>query len=104
MVYLTITLDEEILERARSKASEEGTSVDALLRSYVEAYAGPTREDCERAVKALLDLARTASSGSGGRRLPRSLSAEQEAALERILSQHHHLGGQAPSRDELHEC
>ena len=38
--------------------------------------------------------------------LPRqkqSLTATQEAALERILSQNHHLGGRAPSRDELHE-
>lgn len=33
----------------------------------------------------------------------RRLSAEQEAALERILSQSLHLGGAAPSRDELHE-
>jgi prevent-host-death family protein len=33
----------------------------------------------------------------------RSLSAAQEAALERLLSQSHHLGGRAPSRDELHE-
>ena len=38
--------------------------------------------------------------------LPRqrqSLSAKQEAALQRILSQNHHLGGRAPSRDELYE-
>ncbi|HVT59019.1 MAG TPA: type II toxin-antitoxin system prevent-host-death family antitoxin [Thermoanaerobaculia bacterium] len=38
--------------------------------------------------------------------LPRQdklLDAAQEAALERILSQSHHLGGRAPSRDELHE-
>lgn len=33
----------------------------------------------------------------------RALSAAQEAALERLLSQSHHLGGRAPSRDELHE-
>lgn len=33
----------------------------------------------------------------------RSLSPEQEAALERLLNQSHHLGGRAPSRDELHE-
>jgi len=32
-----------------------------------------------------------------------SLSAEQQAALQRILSQNYHLGGRAPSRDELHE-
>jgi prevent-host-death family protein len=33
----------------------------------------------------------------------RHLSAAQEAALERILSRTAHLGGVAPSRDELHE-
>ena len=33
----------------------------------------------------------------------RSLTPEQEAALERLLGQSHHLGGHAPSRDELHE-
>jgi len=32
-----------------------------------------------------------------------SLSAAQEAALERLLSQSHHLEGRAHSRDELHE-
>jgi hypothetical protein len=33
----------------------------------------------------------------------KSLSPAQEAALERLLSQSHHLGGRAPSRNELHE-
>lgn len=33
----------------------------------------------------------------------RSLTPEQEAALERLLSQSYDLGGRAPSRDELHE-
>ena len=33
----------------------------------------------------------------------RSLSPAREAALEHLLSQDHHLGGRAPSRDELHE-
>ena len=38
--------------------------------------------------------------------LPRQeklLDEAQEAALERMLSQSHHLGGRAPSRDEIHE-
>ncbi len=38
MTHLTVTLDEDTLERARSKALTEGTSLDALLRSYLEAY------------------------------------------------------------------
>ena len=33
----------------------------------------------------------------------RTLSAAQEAALERLLNQGYHLGGRAPSRDELYE-
>lgn len=33
----------------------------------------------------------------------KALSAAQEEALERLLNQSYHLGGQAPSRDELHE-
>lgn len=33
----------------------------------------------------------------------RPLTAEQEAALERVLSRSVPLGGRAPSRDELHE-
>jgi hypothetical protein len=47
MTYLTIALDEDILERARSKAQDEGTSVDVLLRSYLEAYSN-NREDREQ--------------------------------------------------------
>ena len=38
--------------------------------------------------------------------LPRQekpLDAARKAALERILDQSHHLGGEAASRDELHE-
>jgi len=30
------------------------------------------------------------------------LNAVQQAALERILGQKHHLGGRAPAREELH--
>ena len=31
------------------------------------------------------------------------LDATRKGALQRILSQSHHLGGRAPSRDELYE-
>lgn len=33
----------------------------------------------------------------------KTLSTAQEEALERLLNQSYNLGGQAPSRDELHE-
>jgi len=50
MAHLTITVDEDTLVRARSKALEDGTSVDALLRSYLEAYSSSqeTREQTSR--------------------------------------------------------
>lgn len=70
MTHLTITLDEDTLERARSKALREGTSVDVLLRSYLEAYSS-SQEDREQAVRKLLELSRKATSGSGGRRWTR---------------------------------
>lgn len=37
---LTITVDDEVLKRARLRTLEEGTSVNAVLRSFLEAYAG----------------------------------------------------------------
>jgi plasmid stability protein len=36
MSNLTITIDEETLRRARIRALEQGTSVNALLRDYLE--------------------------------------------------------------------
>ena len=67
MVNLTIPMDERILERARSRASQQGTSLDALVRSYVESFASG-EESRDQAVKTLLDLSRKTESGSGGRR------------------------------------
>jgi hypothetical protein len=70
MVNLTIPMDERILERARSRASQQGTSLDALVRSYVESFASG-EESRDQAVKTLLDLSRKTESGSGGRRWTR---------------------------------
>jgi hypothetical protein len=73
MVQLTIALDEETLEKARARAQERGTSLDDLLRGYLEAYvagSGPS-EAQRRAVKDLLDLSAEVKGGSGGRRWTR---------------------------------
>jgi len=81
MARLTITLDEDLLERSRAKAQEEGTSVDALLRSCLEAYSS-SHEEREQAVKELLELSRKATSGSGGRRWTREELHEPDALAE----------------------
>lgn len=70
MANLTITVDAETLKRARIRALEEDTSVNALLRDYLEDYAGVKRERREAARK-LLELAKNSGMGSGGKGLPK---------------------------------
>lgn len=66
MANLTVTIDDEVLRRARSRAIENGTSVNKLIRSYLESFAGRDRADRRTAI--LDNAARsTASSGPGGR-------------------------------------
>ncbi len=66
MSNLTITVDDQTLKRARMRALEEGTSVNAVLREYLEAYAGVSREQTE-AARRVLASSRESTSGSGGR-------------------------------------
>ncbi len=40
MANLTITVDDRLLKRARMRALEDGTSVNAVLRTYLERYVG----------------------------------------------------------------
>lgn len=70
MTKLTIALDEGVLERAKEKASQQGTSLDTLIRGYLEAYAGDEKSG-RQTVEALLDLSRKTTGGSGGRRWTR---------------------------------
>lgn len=67
MANLTLTIDEGVLRRARIRALEQETSVNALVREFIESYAGTG--EAELAVEELLELARRsqASSGPGGR-------------------------------------
>ena len=71
MANLTIALDDDLLRKARVRAAELGTSVNAVLREQLAAFAGEgvTRRT---AVTALLELARGARAGSGGRKWRRA--------------------------------
>lgn len=64
---LTITVDDEVLRRARIRALSQGTSVNAVLREFLESYAGSDIEAGARDRLAKLARASTASSGPGGR-------------------------------------
>lgn len=65
MSNLTITIDGELLRRARIRALEHGTSVNALVRAYLEAFAGA--EEARAAIGEFVAIAQTAHSRSGGR-------------------------------------
>lgn len=66
MGNLTITVDEESLKKARIRALQEGTSVNALLREFLDSYAGVRREQQE-AVSRVAALSRNSKSRRGGR-------------------------------------
>lgn len=68
---LTVTVDENVLRRARIRALEEGTSVNALMRDYLASYAGehPGAEGVQRFVTRARDA--ESGSGEGGRRWDR---------------------------------
>jgi hypothetical protein len=70
MTNLTITVDEQTLKKARMRALEEDTSVNAVLREFLETYAGVRRER-EEAWRKIQDLARRSGAGSGGKGLPK---------------------------------
>ncbi len=71
MANLTIAVDDELLKRARVKAIEEGTSVNALLRERLEEYVD-ARERQRVAIRELLESARRSTGGSGGRKWTRA--------------------------------
>jgi hypothetical protein len=70
MTNLTIVVDEQTLKKARIRALEEGTSVNAVLRDHLETYAGVRRERRE-AWRKIRELARSSGMGSGGEGLPK---------------------------------
>ncbi len=67
MANLTITVDDRLLKQARMRALEDGTSVNAVLRTYLERYAGVG--DAGEALSGFARLAQrsVASSGPHGR-------------------------------------
>ena len=68
VINLTLAIDEETLKRARIRALEQGTSVNAVVREYLEVYAGIDRR--QSALSGFVELAKAA--GSGGRGSGRS--------------------------------
>jgi plasmid stability protein len=83
VVNVTLSVDEEVLRRSRLRALEQGTSVNAVVREFLEAYAG-VRSERLAAVERLLELSEMAAGVRGGEKWTRDQLHER-------------------SRDESHE-
>lgn len=70
MANLTIAVDDDVLKRARLRALEQGTSVNAILREHLEKYAGGNAEQVA-AMRRFLDFAGKSKAGSGGEKWSR---------------------------------
>lgn len=70
MANLTISIEDEVLKKARMRALEEGTSVNALLRDYLERF---TAVNVARlsAAERVLDVSAKAGSRRGASRWTR---------------------------------
>jgi len=62
MANLTLAIDDEVLRRARIRALEQGTSVNALLREYLDSYSG-MRAERMRAKESFFAIMRNAKLG-----------------------------------------
>lgn len=80
---LTITVDDEVLKRARIRALEQGTSVNAILAERLQAFAREGDSQA-RATRALIALA------------AENTKRQRKAASKRA-------GRRRWTRDELHE-
>jgi plasmid stability protein len=63
MTNLTLTIDDDLLKRARIRALEQDTSVNALVRDYLEGLADQARP--QDGIRAILELSERSRSGSG---------------------------------------
>lgn len=63
MTNLTLAIDEDILQRARIRAMQQGTSVNALIRDYLVRLAGEST--AAQGVEEFLEAVRGAGASSG---------------------------------------
>jgi len=56
MPNLTISIPDHLLEKARKYAAQRGTSLNNLLREYLEELVGLNKEQLKKILNDLLDL------------------------------------------------
>lgn len=70
MANLTIALDDDLLQKARVRAAELGTSVNAVLRDYLEEWTD-RKQAQRRAIEYFIEASKRSKASSGGRKWTR---------------------------------
>ena len=70
MANLTIALDDDLLQKARVRAAELGTSVNAVLRDYLEDWTA-RKHARRRAIESFIEASKRSEASSGGRKWTR---------------------------------
>ncbi|MEZ5536041.1 MAG: hypothetical protein R3F02_10495 [Thiolinea sp.] len=70
MVKLTITVDKQVLTKAKERAAQEGTTVQAVLQDHLEFYAG-SQNQYQQATAKILEIARQSTASSQNKRWTR---------------------------------
>jgi len=65
MANLTISIDEQLIRKARVRAIHEGTSISARIREFLTAYAGEENRQ-QQAVQDFIAAARRSKASSRG--------------------------------------
>jgi plasmid stability protein len=79
MANLTIAIEDDILKKARLKAVEDGTSVNAVVREYLREYTGNASERVESA-RRLIALAHESGADVGSVTWTREQLHDRKAA------------------------
>jgi hypothetical protein len=74
LLNVTISIDDDLLRKAREHARRRGVSLQELLRAYLRSVVGEASP--ETLAKELLELMRKSPGNSGGRRIRRDEAYE----------------------------
>lgn len=82
MANLTLTIDDELLAKARQRAARENTSVNAVVRDHLANYARADDEEHARELIRLMDeIVATDRPSSGGKKWTRDEIYDREVLL-----------------------
>ena len=82
MANLTLTIDDDLLLKARRRALNEKTSVNAVVRDYLTTYAkAHDRERIERFIRLMDEINEKDRPSSGGKKWTRDEIYDREVLL-----------------------